>query len=488
MTVSGTPPRPAEAYTGSDPYVFVSYSHQDKAAVYPEIRRFQNLGCRIWYDEGIRPSSDFTAQLADAITRCRLFLVFITPNSVASRYVLDEIHFALDRGKSILPIHLVKSPLPDALQLKLGRFLAILRHEISEDRYRQQFGRCLPPETMKADLGSLPPPEEPPVPPVSLPDTGIVPVPSFQLGGVVPPGYFIDREDELAEAKRLIQDGQGFLLVGNRRAGKTSFSHKLIHEIQGRPGNDVLASYLNLQSCPQLTSITFLEHTLLNLVGETARQVFGLKYLDLLKPNPGEGNDRLRGDRELPVFLDIFARIRQRTHAQGGSDANPLMAPEFVELARDLLDIIRAKNWRRCAIFYDEANLLSVKVSVGLIESNEEALSAAGVTCVYAASPEQEGSFNCFADLLGHRVRLGPFREFDDMRRLLVRYCGMADLPAEPAALARMWELSRGGAYVIQLLAGRSFRLAATERESVVRIRHVTAAHDEIRQEKPHLF
>ena len=52
------------------------------------------------------------------------------------------------------------------------------------------------------------------------------------------------------------------------------FCTKLIHEIMGCRRKDVLATYLNLQQCAKLTLETFLEHTLLNLIGEMARQVF----------------------------------------------------------------------------------------------------------------------------------------------------------------------------------------------------------------------
>ncbi len=47
--------RPFPAYEGSEPYIFVSYSHEDAAAVYPEIEWLRQQGVNIWYDEGISP-------------------------------------------------------------------------------------------------------------------------------------------------------------------------------------------------------------------------------------------------------------------------------------------------------------------------------------------------------------------------------------------------------------------------------------------------
>jgi hypothetical protein len=310
---------------------------------------------------------------------------------------------------------------------------------------------------------------------------------------VVPPDYFIDREDELEEASQLIHAGQGLLLVGSRRAGKTSFCTKLIHEIMGAPGNDILATYLNLQQCTHLSIETFLEHTLLNLIGEMARQVFHCKYSDLLRPNPVEGSERLRNDPAFAEFVDLFDRVRERTHTKDRTAPSPLLASEFIQLSQDLFEILRSKRWRGCAVFYDEANRLPHEMSVDLLTSNEETLNAAGLVSVYAASPEMEKSLQDLRDVLGHHLHLGPFRSLEDLRRLLARYCGMThdqryELPAEPRAVDQLWELSRGLPYVIQLLSGKSFRLARNQHCPVVTATHVEQAYERLWREKPHLF
>ncbi len=49
--------RPLPAYDGEEPYVFVSYSHEDDDLVYPEIRWLQDHGFNVWYDEGISGAS-----------------------------------------------------------------------------------------------------------------------------------------------------------------------------------------------------------------------------------------------------------------------------------------------------------------------------------------------------------------------------------------------------------------------------------------------
>ena len=41
------------AYKGDEPYVFISYAHDDSNLIYPIIGELQKKGLRVWYDEGI---------------------------------------------------------------------------------------------------------------------------------------------------------------------------------------------------------------------------------------------------------------------------------------------------------------------------------------------------------------------------------------------------------------------------------------------------
>ena len=496
----GSPWPPFEAYDGDEPFIFVSYAHDDSAAVYPDIDRLRQLGFRIWYDEGIAPSSDWPDALARALARCSWVLVFLSPAAADSKYVLNEIHFALNRGKPILAVHLADSVLPDSLELQLGRIQAIKKHGMAEEHYRRQLERWLPrhlsgpaavareesPDSRepRATVGGLSGPVR----------TGLpVQLPQFHYGSVVPPEYFIDREEELEEAVRAIRGGQGFLLVGNRRAGKTSFCKKLIHQLMGAPGNDVLAAHLNLQQCVHLTMETFLEHTILNIIGEMARQVFHCKYTEVLGPEAAHRNEALAGDPEFSTFVALVQRIVGRTHTHAGATPSPLRAPEFIQFSQDLHEILRAKKWRRCVVFYDEANRLPRDLSEELLVCNAETLDSSGVVSVLAASPEMAETFRPLRDSFGQHLLLGPFRSPDDLRRLLVRYyfenaAAGSDLPATAEALERLWELTGGAPYVIQQLAGRSFRRARDQRAWQVTAGHVAQAHKMLAAEMPDLF
>ena len=73
--------RPLPAFDGDEPYVFVSYSHEDDELVHPQIRWLQEQGFNVWWDEGISPGASWRTELTDALGECSLIIYFITPNS-----------------------------------------------------------------------------------------------------------------------------------------------------------------------------------------------------------------------------------------------------------------------------------------------------------------------------------------------------------------------------------------------------------------------
>ena len=66
--------RPFHAYRGEEPFVFVSYAHEDADVVYPEITGLHERGFNIWYDEGISPGSAWRDELAQRVEACSVFL------------------------------------------------------------------------------------------------------------------------------------------------------------------------------------------------------------------------------------------------------------------------------------------------------------------------------------------------------------------------------------------------------------------------------
>jgi hypothetical protein len=321
---------------------------------------------------------------------------------------------------------------------------------------------------------------------------GILSLPRFHYGSVVPPDFYIDRERELSEAQEIIDAGQSFLLVGDRRAGKTSFCKKLIHQLMSRPANTVLAGYLNLQQCHEVRIETFLRETIDHMIGEIARQVFHCKFMDLLRRNPADADPALQEDPVFDSFVNIFRLMRQKTGPREERGGRHLKDSDFVQLVRDLLDILRRKRWSSFVLFYDEANRLPGSFSVGTLTSHEEALSEAGVVSVYAASPEVAESFTPLHESFSEQLHIGPFRDLEDALKLLARYyfgdlSRTRDLPVTPEAVQLLWQMARGKPFLIQLIAGYSFRRARDQNASLVTEVHVLEAGETLRSERPEI-
>ena len=137
--VPGVGRLPYPAYRGNEPYIFVSYAHADKDKVFAEIKRFNEAGFHVWYDEGISPGNEWTDEIADALERCCVFVVMITPVSAPRRNVLNEINFALDENKPFLAIHLEETELKGGLKLRIGSTQAILKYNMTEEEYEYKY-------------------------------------------------------------------------------------------------------------------------------------------------------------------------------------------------------------------------------------------------------------------------------------------------------------------------------------------------------------
>ncbi len=125
MIANNATPVPFEAYSGEGSYTFVSYAHADKVFVYECMDWLRKQGVDMWYDEGIAPAGEWVEEIATAIKGSKLFIVFISPDAVESRYVRSEVGYALSLDKDILSIYLRETDLPAGLDLCLQPFQSI---------------------------------------------------------------------------------------------------------------------------------------------------------------------------------------------------------------------------------------------------------------------------------------------------------------------------------------------------------------------------
>lgn len=129
---------PQPAYSGSDPFIFVSYAHKDSEIVYPEILWLQQQGFNIWWDQGIGGGNRWRDEIADSIENCKLFLFYASENAVESTVCREELEFALSHQCKVLVSHLDATTMPAGLQLAVSNRQALLRHKMTALEYEEK--------------------------------------------------------------------------------------------------------------------------------------------------------------------------------------------------------------------------------------------------------------------------------------------------------------------------------------------------------------
>ena len=114
-----------EPYEGEQPYIFVSYSHKDGDRVAPILDRMHQEGYRIWYDEGIDWGTEWPAEIEKHLLASTVCMAFHSASSVESVNCRQEITFAIQHRKGILPIYLEQVTLKDGLEMQMTLYQAI---------------------------------------------------------------------------------------------------------------------------------------------------------------------------------------------------------------------------------------------------------------------------------------------------------------------------------------------------------------------------
>lgn len=85
--------------------VFVSYSRDDSSFADRLATDLSAKGIEVWMDKKrIKPGDPWDSTVQKALIDCEYFMVVLSPISVSSQNVLDEITYALNNNKRILPV------------------------------------------------------------------------------------------------------------------------------------------------------------------------------------------------------------------------------------------------------------------------------------------------------------------------------------------------------------------------------------------------
>ena len=107
------------------PSIFLSHNHRDKQFVRVLAQDLSAMGVKVWLDEAeVKVGDSLITKVSEAIDEMSYLGVVLSPNSVNSRWVKEELNQALvrqlsDRDASVLPIMVADCQVPGFLRDRL---------------------------------------------------------------------------------------------------------------------------------------------------------------------------------------------------------------------------------------------------------------------------------------------------------------------------------------------------------------------------------
>ena len=120
-------------------YYFISYCREDKKFVFRFVKKLRDVQINVWLDQSnIQPGIPWDNSVQEALKKCYGVIVILSPRSVQSKNVLDEIGYAANADKRLIPVVYEKCT-PPLLLTRLHRI------DLSEDRDKglQELLKCL---------------------------------------------------------------------------------------------------------------------------------------------------------------------------------------------------------------------------------------------------------------------------------------------------------------------------------------------------------
>jgi hypothetical protein len=97
--------------------VFISYSHKDSEVADVLLRELSKQGLDVWSDRNIEPGADWNEEITHALKEADVYLLLVTPNSIASQWANFEMGVALSRQEKshVIPVLLKNVMIPPHL-------------------------------------------------------------------------------------------------------------------------------------------------------------------------------------------------------------------------------------------------------------------------------------------------------------------------------------------------------------------------------------
>jgi hypothetical protein len=119
---------------------FLSYARADAAFVLRLAKDLREGGAALWIDQlDIAAGERWDRAIEDALAKCAQLLVILSPASVESTNVMDEVSLALEDGKTVVPVLHRECKIPFRLR-RLQYVDLALNYEAGLDRLLEALG------------------------------------------------------------------------------------------------------------------------------------------------------------------------------------------------------------------------------------------------------------------------------------------------------------------------------------------------------------
>lgn len=194
---------------------FISYARADAATALRIAKHLRDGGIDLWLDQlDIPPGKRWDREVEAALKACPGFVVLLSPTAVDSDNVLDEVGFALDHSKEIVPVLIAACDVP--LRLRRLHYIDLVAGEASglsrlKDELKRRISVEQTPSIAPSPSGQQRPAAKPPptlaattvaTPPAAMLEANVVYVPDIGDFRNIPivelhvkPGQTIDADD-----------------------------------------------------------------------------------------------------------------------------------------------------------------------------------------------------------------------------------------------------------------------------------------------------
>lgn len=125
--------KPIQPNQTDGPYIFINYAHKDVEQVMPIIQLLQEKGFRVWFDQGLEFEMNWSEIIINNLNKCCCVLSFLSQNFQNSPNCTDELNFAINKRKLILPVYLEEILMAPGLLLQLSRHPSLSLHRLESN-------------------------------------------------------------------------------------------------------------------------------------------------------------------------------------------------------------------------------------------------------------------------------------------------------------------------------------------------------------------